>query len=259
MIDDTWTDVPKADSRARVTAFIDRHHVAWEFGMAALAVVYLAFALGLDNGYGVPEVALGVLGAVFLAEFSVRLWAAPSRKVYFRQHWIDLVSSLPLVGGLRSVRLLRLLRIGAVVRILTIEKHEAERHHVANGSLWLLGPILLVVWLASSAAYWSFEHGINHSVHNFGDALYWSAITATTVGYGDISPVTAEGRVISGFLILVGVGLVGILSARLTQTLIDSSPDNPIEKRVERIEELVTELHGMVVDMHSRDSVSLSK
>jgi voltage-gated potassium channel len=52
--------------------------------------------------------------------------------------------------------------------------------------------------------------------------LYWSFITATTVGYGDITPTTPEGRILAGVLIFVGIGLVGFASAQLTQRLMHS-------------------------------------
>jgi len=47
---------------------------------------------------------------------------------------------------------------------------------------------VLLVSLGSAAAYWTLEHGVNPTIHNFGDALYWSFITATTVGHGNITP-----------------------------------------------------------------------
>jgi len=218
--------------------------------MALFAVLYLALAFVLDTGRGVSEIAIGALAVVFLTEFFVRLWAADSRRIYLRKHWIDLVSSIPLVGGLRSLRLLRLMKLGAAVRILTIEKHEAERHNIAGDSFWLLGPVLLVIWFGAAAAYWSVEHGANPNVHNFGDALYWAFITATTVGYGDIAPVTAEGRIISGLLVFIGIGLVGILSARLTQKFIQGSAQSEADRRMTDLELHVREMHRMVKDLH---------
>ena len=57
---------------------------------------------------------------------------------------------------------------------------------------------------------WVLEHGVNRHVATFGDAMYWSFITVTTVGYGDISPVTPAGRILAGLLIFAGIGVVGL-------------------------------------------------
>jgi voltage-gated potassium channel len=189
--------------------------------MAALAAVYLGVGFSIDEGHGAPTFIIGALAALFLTEFGVRWWDTPSRRLYLRGHWLDLVSCIPLVGGLRALRILRLLRLGAALRIFSLAEHEAEVHQ-RHDSWWFLGPVLAVVWLGASAAYWSLEHEVNPSLHTFGDALYWSFITATTVGYGDITPTTPEGRILAGVLIFVGIGLVGFASAQLTQRLMHS-------------------------------------
>jgi voltage-gated potassium channel len=75
----------------------------------------------------------------------------------------------------------------------------------------------------AALAYWTLEHGVNPSVHNMGDALYWAFITATTVGYGDLTPVTPAGRLLAGLLIFLGIGLVGFSSARLTSRWLNTN------------------------------------
>jgi voltage-gated potassium channel len=109
-----------------------------------------------------------------------------------------------------------LLRLGAVTRILTAAERAGNRRGANRQSAWYLVPALLVLWFGAALAYWSLEHGVNPQVHNFGDALYWAGITATTVGYGDTTPLTPEGRVLAGILIFLGIGLIGFASARLT-------------------------------------------
>lgn len=184
--------------RGQVSSFIEQHNTAWELSMAALAAVYLGVGFSIDEGHGVPTFIIGSLAVIFLAEFGIRLWDAPSRRLYLRGHWLDLVSCIPLVGGLRALRILRLLRLGAAVRIFSLAEHEASARD-RHDSWWFLGPILVVVWLGASGGYWSLEHGVNPSLHTFGDALYWSFITATTVGYGDITPTTPEGRILAEY------------------------------------------------------------
>ena len=71
-----------------------------------------------------------------------------------------------------------------------------------------------VTWLASAAAFTVAEDvGIHPRVHSFFDALWWSLSTITTVGYGDIYPVTTAGRVIGGFTMIVGISAFAVVTA----------------------------------------------
>ena len=225
--------------RGRLTAFVAAHQLAWDVAFGVLAVAYLGVGIAADSGSAPSDVLLAVLAAIFLAEFFARLWDAPSRYAYVRGHWIDFVSAIPLVGGLRSVRLLRLARLGAVLRILHTAEEEARTHGGGRRSFWYLGPALAMVWFAAAAAYYLLEHDSNPKVGTFGDALYWAFATATTVGYGSGTPATAGGRVLSGALILVGIGLIGVVSAQLVARWLGSDDDaarRRLEARLDQIE-----------------------
>jgi voltage-gated potassium channel len=238
--------------RGRLTRFVELHHTRWELSVGALAVVYLGVGFLEDEGHHPPALLLGALAVAFGVEFTARCWDSPSRRRYFRHHWLDLVSCIPLVGGLRAVRLLRLLRLGAVLRIFLLAEHEAEGHQRSRQSFAFVGPVLVLVWLVSALAYWTLEHGINPTVHNFGDALYWSFITATTVGYGDVTPVTPEGRILAGGLIFVGIGLVGFASAQLTQRFLRVGVDQGVVDLGQRIDALQEQLDRIEAAVSTR-------
>ncbi len=207
----------RAWRRGLVTTFVAQHRRTWDSVMTTLAVVYVVVAVRNDDEPGsVPPIDLLVLSAIFLAEFAIRCWDAPSRRAYLRRHWVDVVSCIPLVGGLRAVRLLRLLRLGATLRLLVAMDEEVRLHARRRQSLWFVAPCLLLLWVGSAYGIWVLEHGQNRHITSFGDALYWSFTTATTVGYGDIAPVTPEGRTLAGVLVFCGIGLLGFASARLT-------------------------------------------
>ncbi len=79
----------------------------------------------------------------------------------------------------------------------------------------------LVLILLCATAFWFFEGGRDGEVP-FSDALWWSVVTATTVGYGDISPASPGGRIAGVVLMLVGIGFLGVLTATIAGVFIEN-------------------------------------
>jgi voltage-gated potassium channel len=207
----------------RVAAFVNRYRWPWELTMAAFTVVYVGLAFFEDAliGSALSFVLLS-FSALFLAEFTVRCYDAESRIVYLRQHWVDLITSIPIIGPFRFLRLLRLIsfiRLGAAARSLSTGRRIAEAEPTVG--FWVLGPTLLLLWAGAGYGYFILEQGSNPKVNNFSDALYMAFMTVTTLGYGSsIAPVTAGGRLLTGVLIFLGIGLVGFASSRLASYLL---------------------------------------
>ena len=232
--------------RGALTQFVSGHRVAWEIVMAALTAVYVALSLFEDTTplTVTPYTAvLFVLSAVFLGEFTARWWDAPNRTTYLKGHWIDLLTSFPLVGPLRALRMLRLLRfmrLGLAVRSLVLGSR------VDNS--WLIWPFLLFFWFASAYALWLAEHSVNPAITTFSSALLYAFLTACTVGYGSFSPVTIEGKLISGLIVFVAIGLIGFTSARLTAMYLNQKEEQlapqllVIERDIAEIKKLMAQL-----------------
>ncbi len=195
--------------------------------MALLTIVYVLLAVRSDaNAASVPPALLLGAAGIFLIEFLVRLWDAPSRWVYVRGHWIDVLACVPLVGGFRVVRVLRVVRLLGAYRLVSALTAET-RERGGRQSLWFLWPAVSLLWVGSSYAVWLVERGHNPAVTSYTDALYFTFITATTVGYGDVTPHTPEGKVLSGLLVFFGIGLLGFLSARLTAMWVSNETPQP--------------------------------
>jgi voltage-gated potassium channel len=198
------------------------HEVAWELAMAALAVIYVALGFLIDE---VPagerpeiEAVELVLTGLFVIEFGSRILAARSRVAYLRGHWIDVVALAPpirIARPLRLLRLLRLVRAFAGIYRAGLHVNGLARH---KGFAWLLLAWLSVMALCSAWLYIA-EHGTNKAIDNPFDALWWGVVTLTTVGYGDVYPMTTEGRVAAMALMLLGIGLFGAITATITSYL----------------------------------------
>ncbi len=246
---------PKAWTRGWLTAFVKGHALAWELVSAALTVVYVVLAFLQDQGAsGAVTPALLVIASIFVIEFSLRLYDSPSRRTYVRHHWLDIVTCIPVIGSLRALRLVRLLaflRLGASVRAFGVGTTATERMPGGAG-LWLLAPILIIVWVASAYGYFELEHGINPQIKTFGDALYFSFVTASTVGYGDVTPLTPAGKILSGVLIFVGIGLLGFASSQLTARLLPQRNElAELKTSLHRMEQLLRELHERLGSQNS--------
>jgi len=220
--------------RDSYNGFIARHEVAWELFFAALAIFYVALgAVPEDMAWVVPVE--WALTGVFAAEFISRYWAAPSRRAYLRGHWIDLVALVPPVRALRTLRLLRLLRLvrafAGVGRALSAVDRLA-RH---RGLVWLFVGWIGVMVITSIGLY-AAENGINKAIASPYDALWWGIVTMTTVGYGDVFPITGEGRLFAATLMILGIGLFSAITATVTSFMLEGSAD--VSAQIEKLANL---------------------
>jgi len=187
---------------------------------------------------------------VFLLDFSVRLAMAKNRLRYLKWGWIDFISSIPMVGPLRWGRFARVFRILRLLRGVRsgkmlgayILKHRAESAFTATALITLL------VIVFSSIAVLHFERGADTPIQEADDALWWAFVTVTTVGYGDMYPVTVGGRVVAGFAMLAGVGLFGTFTGFLASWFLSPQEEEQedelelIRDRLARIEAQLTTL-----------------
>jgi voltage-gated potassium channel len=151
--------------------------------------------------------------AGFAVDYVVRLGLAGDRRRFVRRNLLDLaVVVLPL---LRPLRLLRLVR---VLEVLNRAAADSLRGRVAS---YVVGGTVLVMLVASLAALDAERGRPDATIVTFKDAVWWSFATVTTVGYGDLYPVTETGRLVAAGLMVCGIGLLGVVTAWLASWLID--------------------------------------
>jgi voltage-gated potassium channel len=167
----------------------------------------------------------------FAVDYVIELVCARNRRQYLRHEWISpllvisqalaLVPSLAGFGVLRALRGARavsvIARVVALGGIATREGRVMLRRHAASLALGLAG----FTWITSAVAFTLAEDVGDHGrIHSFGDALWWSAATITTVGYGDIAPITFVGRAVGVFTMVVGISTFAVITAKVAEFLV---------------------------------------
>jgi len=218
-------------ARRAITLFFETYEVPETLIMAGLALVYVGLSfvdsepvqfLGPDR---VP-VLIYVITAIFIGEFSIRLYGAESRLTYLRHHLFDLLAVLPTLQFLRIfglarlvvlLRLLRIVRVGVVAHGLINANHALgkwKRLSRRSGLTSLLMISFGFLWIGADLAY-QFERGINPQFNSFGDSLWWAFSTMATLGYST-GPVTFLGRIVAGVLMILGIACFGLITATAT-------------------------------------------
>lgn len=152
---------------------------------------------------------------IFLGDFVAGLARAPSVVRYLRWGWIDLLSSVPLLVVLRWGRLVRVARILLLLRgarsLRSLGRQLLRRR--AEATFLLGGLVALVLVALGAVAMLHLERtGAGATIDDSGDALWWAVATVSTVGYGDVYPVSGGGRVVAAVLMLVGTTLFGVFT-----------------------------------------------
>ncbi|WP_205834727.1 ion transporter [Microbacterium salsuginis] len=207
-------------------------NTAYEIFIGILSILsivnlVLMYALASDPALQlVLSVMNGLFSVIFLGDFIYRISTAPSATHYFFRGfgWADLLASLPF-AQLKILRIFRLLRVYRLMRDLgprtvwTTLIH--DRANSALMTLLLMG--ILVLQFGSLAILAVEEDAEGSNIASASDALWYTVVTISTVGYGDQFPVTNAGRLIGALIIIVGVGIFGTFTGYLANLFLGPS------------------------------------
>ncbi len=174
---------------------------------------------------------------IFLLDFAMNIAGSKPKRAYFigQRGWLDLLGSIPSVGFIQLGALLRLARLSRLTRITRLLQGQAGKDLVKdvlkNRSQYATFITILLAGMVLTVAgilVLQFESkSPDANIKTGGEALWWSLVTLTTVGYGDFYPVTFLGRLTAVFVMFSGIGIIGALASILASMLV--SPTKPEE------------------------------
>ena len=238
------------------------------------------FAVGIMHSSVVSvgrfDLVVAILILLDFVIFRVRKEKTKGGNLHFiRENWAYIVSIIPitflsfnilqLYGFIDVLWLLVILRFYALIKVLLITGSKV-REYPSKTKLDYATVILLLVLIIGSFIFFIVERSVNPEVPNYESAMWFSIISMTTVGYGDIVPVTLIGRIIGVIIILTGMGYVSLVTATLAYSFIDlfrkesNKAVNKVEKRVMTYEDKIDELLVKVDKLESKiDDIKTKK
>jgi len=170
-----------------------------------------------------------VVVAVFSVEYLLRIFVADSKLKYIFSFYgiIDLIAILPFyitftvdLRAIRIVRLLRVFRIFKMVRyIRAVERFGIAFKSIKEELLVFFGATFFLIYLSAVGIY-NFEHDVQpEAFKSIFHSLWWAVATLTTVGYGDIVPITLGGKIFTFFILMIGLSIIAVPAGLLAVAL----------------------------------------
>ncbi|WP_422935510.1 potassium channel family protein [Sinomonas sp. P47F7] len=203
-----------------------------EWPMMAAALLFLAaysvqVIADLPDAEGAwADALVWAAWAVFVLDYGVRLWLAPSRGRWFLYNLHELA-----ILALPALRPLRLLRLVTLLKVVHSRAGSALRGKLL---LYVLGSASMLIYCGALAALDAEQNDPQANIRTFGDALWWALTTITTVGYGDHYPITVVGRFAAAGLMVAGIAVLGVVTASIASWLVESVSAQTAAKTAER-------------------------
>lgn len=173
-----------------------------------------------------------IFTGLFTIEYIARLWVVRRRWAYVRSFYgvVDLMTILPafidiFVPGSHYLMALRTLRLMRMFRILKMAEHLGEASVLLNAlsasrrKIMIFFMAVLTLVLVEGTIMYVIERDANPQFGNIPQAIYWAIVTITTVGYGDVAPVTILGKMMASVIMLTGFAIIAVPTGIVTSEI----------------------------------------
>jgi voltage-gated potassium channel len=235
----------------------------------ALMVVGLPLGIKHNTVYNIGnyDLIIAILILFDFLVFRIRTDKTKDNGQFIKKNWTYIIAIIPitficfnilhLFDYAYIIGLLVILRFYALYKVLRMTGKEL-RKYPSKTKLDYATVVLLLVLVIGSFLFFLVEHGANPEVPNYKAAMWYAVVSMTTVGYGDIVPITGIGRIIGMLMIFTGLGYVSLVTATLAFSFIDffrtesRKAADRVEKRVIEYEEKIDELIMIVNDLKEK-------
>ena len=226
------------ESQSRRQEWLDAYTKRVSPLLSLLALVYLA-TFSIQAIWYYPDATWfrymnffgNFLWVLFVIDLVVRFAVSPAKRHFFRKNLIDTITVV--VPQFRAIRALRAFTSDGFV--------SKKSGLISGGGLTsALLAALIVVWVGSLMVLNAERGAPNAEITSAADAVWWGFETVTTVGYGDFVPVTWDGRAMAVLVMLVGISVLGVVTASLSAVLVKSA-----HKSTDRVDEVLEELENL--------------
>lgn len=192
---------------------------------------------------GILSVVEGVVVFVFTFEYIGRLYFSENKRSYLFSFYgvVDLISILPYylsmgvdLRSLRIFRMLRLFRLLKLVRYNNAMRRLVRAFYIAKEEVVVFGVVtIMLVYLAAVGIYYFENEAQPEQFKSVFHSLWWAVTTLTTVGYGDVYPVTVGGKIFTFMILMVGLGIVAVPAGVLSSALAKARQEEKEEKEAQ--------------------------
>ncbi len=209
---------------------INKKEAAYEISISVLAFIAVAISI-MDLAKGLSPVLSFLDNAIliiFILDYIIRLAFADNKKIFIKNNIWDLIAIIPFNSAFRIFRVVKLAKLARLTKLSKLMKltklfsytlRFSDRIKIFFNTNGFKYTVIITAFVVCLGAV-----GISQ-IENMplDDSFWWAFVTATTVGYGDISPSTDFGRLIAGTLMLAGIGLIGSLTSTITSYFFSKS------------------------------------
>ncbi|SEI93987.1 potassium channel family protein [Demequina mangrovi] len=183
----------------------------------------------------------GLIWLVFLVDLIIRVALHKQRFRWLISHPLDVIAVI--IPAARPLKVLSVFTSGTML---------ASRKGVVKSTQAVVIAVLLLIWIGAVAILDAERGHDGAQIVNFGDALWWALVTMTTVGYGDFAPVTVEGRVVATVIMLIGVALIGVVTASVAAWFVSLTQGQDDAREEEREEVTRTQLLARIDELETK-------
>jgi voltage-gated potassium channel len=222
--------------------------VDWPLTGLAVAFLGLYAWLVLDTTLD-PDLRVAIdwvltgIWLLFGLDYVVRISLAHNRWKFVGAHLLDLAILL-----LPMFRPLRALRVITVISVLNRQLRDDARGRIA---IYVGATVVLVGFVAALAVLEAERNAPDASITTFGEAVWWTITTVSTVGYGDRYPVTVEGRMVAATLMVAGIALLGVVTASIATWFVENlrRAQSEVSEEVEEVSEDVEATRSQLAEV----------